>query len=81
MTNKNAWREHFSANAADLIAIVRWAEGWTDEMFKHFLLLSFMYQGRRHREGKINAPTVERLLQARLELAREMHPELYEGGK
>lgn len=56
-----AWREHFTNNAADLLQVYRWAEGMTDEEFKHLLLVCF----KRSRAAKVNTRTVGWALDAR----------------
>jgi len=57
-TGADAWRNGFTANAADLLQIVRWAAEWSDETFKHVLLII----ARRTRGTHTNCRTVENVL-------------------
>lgn len=65
---RDDWRENFSCNAADLLAIIRWAEGLTDEQFKHLLLACFK---RAPHSSRINTATVEHVLYLRRHLTEE----------
>ncbi len=57
-TGQDAWRNGFSANAADLLQIVRWAAGWSNETFKQVLVIV----GRRTKGERANLQTVDRVL-------------------
>lgn len=70
--NASNWRDSFSSNAADLLQIYRWADGMTDEEFKHLLLVVFKYNLRRGGSGKINSRTVGRILDAREQVKADL---------
>ena len=75
---KDAWRDSFSRNAADLLAIYRWADGMTDEEFQHLLMFIFKRWAKRGaRSEKINQHSVEFALAAR----EQVKAELLEGQK
>jgi hypothetical protein len=54
----DAWRNGFSVNAADMLSIIRWACEWSDETFKHVLVII----ARRTRGTQTNLRTVEHVL-------------------
>jgi hypothetical protein len=58
----DTWREHFSTNAADLLAIIRWSEGLEPTEFQALLMCCFKVKGRGM---KLNTRTVEQVLEAR----------------
>ena len=60
----DAWRQHFSREAGDLLQIIRWAEQLTPEEFRALLLCCF----RRSRASRINERTVLRVLALRRQL-------------
>lgn len=70
--NAETWRESFSKNAADLLQIYRWADGMTDEEFKHLLMVIFKRQLQRSKGIKINERTVLWALDAREKVKTEL---------
>ena len=57
-TGKDAWRNGFSANAADLLQIVRCGAGWSNDTFKQVLVIV----ARRTKGERANLQTVDRVL-------------------
>ena len=54
----DAWRNGFTANAADLLQCVRWGAKWNDETFRRVLIII----ARRTRGERTNCATVDKVL-------------------
>ena len=66
METTSDWREHFSANAGDLVQLVRWTEG--DTAAQELMLACFK---RTRCRTRVNETTVLDELQRRLDADRE----------
>ncbi len=75
---ENAWRTHFTNNAANLLCVMQWAEGWTVKDLQTFMILCFHQQAPRDQGRKINTRTVENVLELRLRAHQKAYPECWD---